>query len=311
MRILSILLIISALSFGCKKKKDPVIEPAIETGVFDLSANDHVSIQVDGTRGARVSSLKINGSELLYLDQSGGNNNWGSTFWPSPQSLFNWPPPPQLDSETYIGYEGTADSKTLWNGNTPVSLKLAFEKTFTCLAPDTSINITYKMTNIGSNSLSAAPWEITRVPSGGLIFYPNETGAIPTGALASLTKDSSGVIWFDYDSTTIPSGTPKLYGDGSSEGWLAYVNNNRQLIIKKFTDTPASGFATASESEIELYADPAKKYTEIEEQGLYGPIASNGSSSWTVKWYVRTLPASVVVNVGSTSLLAYVRSVVN
>jgi len=46
----------------------------------------------------------------------------------------------------------------------------------------------------------------------------------------------------------------------------------------------------------------------MENQGAYAPIAPGASSTYTVTWVVRKLPANVTVSVGSASLLAFVAS---
>ena len=79
--------------------------PFEEEGKFVLTL-DSLLFQVDPNMGARVSSVKLEGQEILYV--TGDPLASGSTFWPSPQS-WGWPPPSALDSDPYTGYPGPAE----------------------------------------------------------------------------------------------------------------------------------------------------------------------------------------------------------
>ncbi len=267
----------------------------LKTTYFEISRNE----------GARISSLKMNGKEIMYVDKSGGNNNWGSTFWPSPQSAWGWPPSAILDKNPYAAI--TKANGVIMESGISAAPSYSFKKTFSASNADTSISIRYTIKNHNAAVSQVAPWEITRVPSGGLTFFPRGTTPM-RGALFPLMKDSIGIIWFDYDSTKIPTGVPKLFSDGS-EGWIAHVNNDRILLIKKFTDTPAS-LKAPEEDEIEIYADPTKLYVEIEQQGAYSSLNAGATSNWNVKWIARKLPEGIPIEAGNQKLAHYVRSVI-
>ncbi len=49
---------------------------------------------------------------------------------------------------------------------------------------------------------------------------------------------------------------------------------------------------------------------EFEDQGAVTRLAPGASLSWTVRWFVRQLDASVPVEVGSAELLSTVRALV-
>src|SRR5690606_12521329 len=44
----------------------------------------------------RIHALRVDGSDILHMDTSNATS-YGSTFWPSPQAVWNWPPPVNLD----------------------------------------------------------------------------------------------------------------------------------------------------------------------------------------------------------------------
>ena len=298
--------------YSCSEK-DKNTQVATETSVITnkkggiISLNfKNLNLEIDSSAGARISSFKVGDKELLYTSRDSNNNNWGSTFWPSPQSLWGWPPPAILDNSPYK-VTLLKDTVTLTSQNA-ILPSINISKTIYSNSIDTSITIKYSMKNTSDSAIKIAPWEISRVPSGGHIVFPkgNDT---PRGELQALFKDSLGAVWFDYDSTKIPAGVPKLFADGS-EGWLAYANNSRQIIIKKFKDSPLNLKAPDPENEIEIYTHPGNHYIEVEQQGPYELLSPGSSTTWTVKWYARQIPPNVDVSFGSASLLAYIRNVV-
>jgi hypothetical protein len=253
--------------------------------------------EVTPEHGARVTSLRQAGLELLAL--KGGDNYpdaFGSTFWPSPQS-WPWPPPAELDNLAYtasVTPSGIITTQSQAHEGT--SLKVT--KTFVANLERESIEIDYAMTNIGAAAVSWAPWEITRMPPTGLAFWP--TGGAPFGDTPMATRAALGHTWCDPATT---EGEAKVFADGAG-GYLAYVVGDR-ILIKQFQDQPAS-VAAPAEAEIELYVNVGHDYIEVENQGAYAPIAPGVTTSWRVVWYVRQLPAGLVPSVGNADLVAFV-----
>jgi hypothetical protein len=246
--------------------------------------------------GARITSLRRAGRELLTL--TGAENfaeAFGSTFWPSPQR-WEWPPPAELDT---MPYEASVSGNTISAVSQPheaTSLRVT-KRLSADLARD-AIDLVYEMTNVGPEPVQWAPWEITRVPAEGLAFWP--TGGDPFGEQPMASRAAAGHTWCDPAET---EGEGKLFADGAG-GYLAYVVG-RQLLLKRFTDQPASAMAPG-EAEIELYVNPSHDYVEVENQGAYASIQPGSSVAYQVTWYVRELPPAVSVAVGSTDLVAFV-----
>lgn len=272
-------------------------------GVYTYSVGDS-SMTIDPSRGGRVTSFVVAAEETLV--QSGATTQDGSVFWPSPQTLFNWPPPPEIDSGTYAAAVST-DELTLTSANA-ATLGLTVTKVF---APTHSasgrpaISVTYTMTNTGASALAVAGWEISRVGPGGMAFFP--TG--PGGQLAASTL--SGTVmgdhtWYAYDPTGL-TGVPKIFADGS-DGWLAW-STGEAVVIKSFPDVPLASFAP-SESEIEIYAAPTAdgNYFEVEQQGPLENIDAGGSATWTVLWIGVAIPDGASTDVGSADLATLVTS---
>ena len=159
--------------------------------------------------------------------------------------------------------------------------------------------IEYELVNHVATS-PAAPWEISRGPREGLVFFPSESAPTAESTLASESR--SNVAWVDI--ARAPADDSKLFQDGS-EGWLAYVQGD-VAFIKTFENVPASEQAPG-EAEIEIFVSGGFGYVEIEQQGRYAAIPAGASSTWSVRWLLRKLPAGVDATLGNMALVDWVR----
>lgn len=287
--------------FLCIAGKSQSVVPQKGSGsTFSLTCAN-LYFEIDSARGARICSFKLDGNELMYVNFSGGNDMAGSTFWQSPQ-IWPWPPSATLNNKPYKS--NINGSKVKFTGSTDSQSNLRFYKTMYASSSDTSIVIEYTIKNEKSAAQNWAPWEITRVLGKGLTVFAQGEGSI-TGDMKSRTEELDGYGWYDQDATKGGSGN-KIFCDG--QGWLAHVIDGDKLFIKKFADIPKAS-AAPNEAEVEVYTAPGNVYTELENQGAYGSIASKDSITWRVKWFARNLPASVDVSVGSSSLTSYIEAV--
>lgn len=306
--LLLIVLFLCVLS--CKKSKDPVPGNSGEISEVSPDSSGHLYsftfknlfVEINRDTGARISSLKIDGNEFLYVNKASGNN-WGSTFWSSPQSVWNWPPPSELDKDAYT--TKVIDKVLYAESGISTAVDYSFEKAFSAFRSDTSFLVKYTIENHAHSTKNVAPWEITRVPFGGLTFFPKGTTA-PTGNIAASFKDSLDVIWLKTQAGTSISGG-KMFSDGA-EGWIAHINGD-YILVKKWQNISADD-AAPGEAEIEIYVDPSNKYIEVENQGAYKPVTAHAKYPWEVKWYARKLPAGINKDKLNTELLNYVRSIV-
>ena len=265
--------------------------------------------EVDADLGGRITSFKTGGKEIL-ADAATTQLDfyWGSTFWPSPQKLFNLPPTDDsisnIDRNPYTAkLEGGV--LTLTSAANIAAPKLVVSKTFSADVAKEAIVIQYQMKNVGTSELSVAPWEVTRVAGGGITFYPETT--IPylkdNALVLPPTSSAGGARWFKHDvSVTKPT---KFFADGK-DGWVAHADGDT-LLIKTFPDIKGipNGVTDPTEDEIEIYAVPT--YVEVEQQGALEKLAVNASSTaWTVRWYARKLAAPATV--GSADLVTYVQN---
>ena len=282
---------------------DYSVIPSIENGIFTFTTGT-ISFGVDRAHGARIVTYALGGTNVVTTPAS-DPSNYGSTFWPSPQSAWNWPPPAEIDSASYAG--AFVDGVLTLASATSASLGLAVSKQFSMDARTGDVLARYSLVNQGTSAHSFAPWEITRVAPSGLVFFPMGAGGARKGSQDLLNVTTvSGVAWFSYDASVIAN-DQKLFADGA-EGWIAYENGG-VLLIKSFADI-ALAQAAPSEAEIEIFANAAHTHVEVENQGACAPIPAGGSSTWSVRWFLRAVPASIPVAVGSAALVDYARSVI-
>jgi hypothetical protein len=253
--------------------------------------------EVDAQTGARVATLSLAGTDTI-IPSGTDNTTWGSVFWPAPRSSWTpktWPPPAAIDSDPYTG--GPSGNHLVLTGATDSSMGISMGKDYSVDGASGWITIVYTINT--TKAVKAAPWEDTRVPRGGIAFYPAGT-SLTTGPLTTMTT-VSGINWFDdaAKSASSPNGS-KAYGDGTG-GWASYAVDG-VLFLKRFTDQPASALAP-SEGEVDVY--PGVGFLEFEVLGPYTSIAAGGNLPWTIQWKVVKIPSSVTVSVGSTTLVDF------
>ena len=261
----------------------------------------NINFEVDASYGARISSVKVDNNEILYLAGYTGDYLWGSTFWYSPQSDWVWPPSTSLDRGEYIGgIDGNILSFDSYKDDL-YNTGLRFMKTFYGDIADTSITIVYSIINNGTIAQSHSLWEITRVPpAGGIAFFPRGKGGFEGNDSASYHFENiNNIEWYVYN------GAGGFCHIDGSEGWSAWINSKKVLFVKKFQDVPY-GSNAPGEGEIQMYYGTT--YLELENQGKYSNIEVNDTLQWTMKWYLRNIPTSIKVEKGDSTLVNYARN---
>jgi hypothetical protein len=269
---------------------------------------------VAGEQGARVIEFSIDGTNLIDASQ-------GSTFWPSPQQAYTWPPPAEIDSAAYVARaDGTSLSLT---SKVAKTLGLSVSKRFSVNEASGIVSIEYQLVNESNLSASWAPWEVTRVRAGGYTFAPKGPGN------RSITQDSfqrplplsllppapaaAGIEWLNYPSLSLTQDNYINEFDGA-EGWLAHANRFGTallpaLFVKSFDDA-ADASLPENQAEIQLWTSgtATPKLIEVEEQGALTVLAPGASLSWTVHWSACELASSSLLSAGNSELAALARA---
>jgi hypothetical protein len=281
----------------------PTVTPTEHAGKWTFSFGD-TTLVVEAERGARISSLRLGSDEVLTGPEVNAAN-WGSSLWPSPESLWGWPPPSEIDTEPYRacvverrleltgptvrsgGVAGLAMTKRLWANA---------EQGFVCLE--------YELVNRGSSPCAVAAWEVTRVPRDNLHFFPEGgSGRVKKSHEVLPLRSEGGIAWLEYDLGVMDR--DRLVGCDGAEGWMASVRGDL-LFAKVFEEVPVERVAPG-EAEVLLFSSGASAYVELEAQSAYERLAPGESLRWPVLWMVRRLPAALEVRAGNLALVDFVR----
>lgn len=255
-----------------------------QPGFFRMQKNEevrhtlqvgHLTMEIDSNNGARIVSLRYDDAEVL--SQINFPNQYGSTFWTSPQKEWNWPPVPEHDMKPYeVTRQGEALVMTSQlSERFPVIIKKRFEVD----AADQCFVVTYTIQNASEQERRVAPWEITRVLAHGTITFDAPVdGITPAGLMNFVERD--GLATYDIDH--VEGQNRKINSDG--KGWLSYVADGLRL-TKRFPDlTPDQ--PAPDEAEIQVYVHQGDAYVELESQGAYTTLQPGESLDWTVRWYL-------------------------
>lgn len=264
--------------------------------LFDVKAGK--TVMKISANGGRIISFTYNQKEILT--KSSEHENFGSTLWTAPQSNWGWPPFEVLDNQKYkvekvgniLKMTSDPDSKSGFQ----------FEKTWQSMG-NNFIRIEYLIKNISGKAKSVGPWEVTRVPCGGLAFFPDGgMGKVPDSNLKpDLQMD--GIKYISINKNPITD-NQKLFST-ANEGWLAYAFDGL-LFIKQFPDIEPQNYSP-QQGEVEVYINKEKSYTELENQGAYRLLQPGETIEYIVNWYLIPIPETVKIEVGCQELVRFAR----
>lgn len=246
-----------------------------------------LEMTVDPDLSGRVTSLCYRGRELLSGREAHASN-WGATYWTSPQSDWGWPPVPEVDGKAYRVARDEAPLHLIGPSVSLGSRRFHIEKKFKAEPGFDAIDVTYLIHNEGPSAFSMASWEISRVPAGGLTFFPTGESAItPIPPHAALpTSQAHGVTFYDHGLFEVGP-CRKLHADATG-GYLAHLFEDL-LLLKIFEDSRPEQQAPG-EGECEIFANEDGKYVEIEVQGPYLPVAPGDATQFLIRTAVCELP---------------------
>lgn len=282
----------------------------IQRGDLHVLEFGSLVFEVKGSLGARVTSLRLDGDELL-TGPAAHPQYFGSTLWTSPADDWVIPgtfvPPVPVDSGPYtmtVSPEGVITATNV--PSTAKGKRFTVTKVFRADIANNAIVIDYKLTNNGTAGFSLSHWEVTRVRPDGLTFFP-------TGSMAKadflrqvmMLRQAQSHTWYDNKTHVALSGESKS-GSETTGGYIAHVApypRGDLLFVKAFQDV-LPGMAPTGHFEVELFCSDAHSYVELEEHSPYAMIAPGQTYTQTVTWYLRRLPAGTDRSVGSPALIA-------
>lgn len=267
---------------GCAKKSQPRVELIQQDSVYTMSYGP-LTATVDAGYGGRLTRFAY-GHHQILTGREIDTLNFGSTFFPSPQSTWGWPPSAPLDRQPYTVLE--ADSLLHIISGKDEALGIKIGKKFSIDRADTSLRISYYIKNVTDTTVKFAPWEVSRLPVGGTVVYPGGEAYAAHKSFAPIKFESRGELKVYRDTNQMP-GEHRLHIADGSGGWMAFLKDG-YAFVKQFPDIEPEDFAPG-EGEILLYLSPANPYVEMEVQGRYRGIAPADSLVWQVGWKLRPI----------------------
>jgi len=263
--------------------------------------------EINADMAGRISSLKVDGLEMLLTAEKAGNTISGSTFWTSPQSEWSWPPIEVLDAAPYK--VGLKNNRITFTSQIDPETGYQFVKSYGISTEKNCISIIYSIYNHSNEEKNVAGWEVTRFRPTGMAFFPQGNTESSSGIFYPLAVEHIGeMTWANYQPEYLLQNHHKLMTDGK-EGWIAYTNAGK-ILIKEFADVPVE-LIVSGEGEIELFANVEKTFWEMDQQGVMTKLAPGEHLDWEVRWHTRTLPDNIPAKLGSEELVNYVRGVLS
>jgi hypothetical protein len=261
--------------------------------------------------GGRLAALRYRGVDLV-VPPGRVPGFHGDTFWPSPQALWDWPPPQVLDSGPYAVLEATDDTLVVRSAPDP-DLGLQVDKRFT-VAED-RVGFAFTMTNTRDHAQAVAPWQVTRAPREGLIVWAPGEVFDDDDRLQKQREDPG--CWFDHAQSAVPfegyargeghasirvpavTRTSKYFTD--ARGWAAHVHGG-VVMLRVFPDLSRERMAPR-QAELELFFGLERDYIELENQGAYEVLAAGAPLVYATQWRFAPVPARVPTDRVTPALL--------
>jgi hypothetical protein len=268
-----------------------------QSGDLLVLSSGNVKMKIDPKVSGRVVYFGTNGKNILSGSEI-HSFNYGSTFWPSPQSKWGWPPYEALDKKPY-SIESQFKNNILLKSKPDSASGLQLRKHF--YIKEEQFHIAYTIKNISDSILEAGPWEVSRVDTGGRAFFKEEDKKpLPASSLKNI-EIRDGYLWYHYDPETMEK-SQKHFGFGEG-GYLAYYIRS-MLFVKEFPDIEPYEVAP-DHGEIEIFANASYPYIELENHGRFERLAPGDSLIYRVKWYLKEVP----VNTSEKKLIKLVESI--
>ncbi|MCH2108907.1 MAG: hypothetical protein MK135_06230 [Polyangiaceae bacterium] len=224
----------------------------------------------------RVLSLRWGDYEFLASAEV-HPENWGATFWPSPQSTWGWPPIRALDALPWKTLLREPQKVLLESPQVEIGQELAVaSKEFSVfrLGRWDVFRASYAMERAtdfappaGDTRPELACWEISRVESEAISFYLKGSHQItkvePHGALVPQELGD----WSVLDHRDWQNGeSQKIHADSSGNILGNLDRQTRQVVLKFFQPVRLEEQADG-EGVVEIFWNGCGKYIELEVQG--------------------------------------------
>ena len=248
------------------------------TGPITLTGG-RTSLTVDPEYGARITSLKYDGREILQTERDSAGYRFGSTVWTSPQSEWNWPPPATYDTGPYRVVR-LRDNVYVFTSGVDDATGFSIEKRVQ-MTDSGEIGLRYRVTNESGSPAGVAAWEVTRLPYRGRVeFYVSDTVWSTVAPLPVTFADDVGTITFDATHRE----AQKVFATLLDTAVRYYVDD---LVFTKQTVITGGNQVAEGQAPLEVFLDPVNQFAEFELQGGYYRLEPGQQAELRTKWSVR------------------------
>ena len=242
------------------------------------------AVELDAADGGRIVEFSRDGWNAIAT-ASDSPLAYGTSFWPSPQSDWDWPPPPEIDRLPWQAKPGSSGDFARRAQRTRRSASRRRCASPSC--PPARASASTTRSKIAARPRAGSLPGKTR--GSARAASPSTRRGAPRFHRSTLEPSLvDGVAWLLHDPKTMTENR-KSFADGA-EGFLAHVENGH-LFVAAWNDVPREQQAPG-EAEVELYVDKTGRFVEIEAQGPFEELAPGASLVWTVFFSLERLAPS-------------------
>ena len=261
-------------------------------------------------------SIMIN-SSLFGQTPTPDKDKWynfgGYKTWPSPQIVWNWPPPPVLDYGAYtvLDTSQTNDSVALsilsliekWR-----SPNIQFKRLATIFPGTSRVRMEQTIINKGSTLVNWGMWSITQsiVNHTGKTDYQNYWAYFPINpnsgyGISGVSPERSSTAWKGevapgvYGVQFVADNT-KIFAD-PDKGWIAYADlSDTVMFARTFPIFDGMQYPdNGARVTVYVSSGSSPSYMEVEVKGPVVALAANGGEyTFTENWWAAKMRAPVL-----------------
>jgi hypothetical protein len=287
--------------------------------------NDLITMATVPAIGGRVMQYDLGSLPSMMVNSSlfgkkytpALNGTWynfgGYKTWPSPQSAWNWPPPPTLDYGAYTVLEvsQTNDSVALsilspkekW-----LAPNIQFKRRATIFPGTSRVRMEQTIINQGSTSVNWGVWSIaqTIVNHPGKTDYQNYWAYFPINlnsvyGSSGVSPEKSSTAWKGevapgvYGAQFVADNT-KIFAD-PSKGWIAYTSLSDTVVFARTFPIFEGMQYPDNGARVTVYVSGSSSplYMEVEVKGpVVALAAAGGNYTFTENWWAAKVRAPVL-----------------
>lgn len=263
-------------------------------------SNGKTSVVVVPQAGGRIMEFSLDGDTPMWVNPEelgktyppvvGEWHNYGGyKTWPSPQSVWGWPPDPYLDQAPAVVEKTGPGSIRITGANSP-NAGITFVKDLTLDSSSSRLIVSQKMINTSDKTVEWGIWDVTQVKPAGRVAFPvNPSSRFEDGVL-QLYVDPNNTDkikhWRVRDGICIlePGKFIEKIGADPSNGWMLWANEDL-VYIKLFPVQKINAVYQDGGCQIELFNAPGPPaYIEMEASSPVIKLKPGEKTEFTEIW---------------------------